>query len=158
MLIIPASILLPPPPSAPTAPRRTPPPLAPEGGKTGKGRRALPPALLPRREKAMIFGKTSLRSFLHSSPPSPRRSGGSRESGRGSALPGAGGREGGRARGARRRPPPGPGPGQEREPRGRPLPSSPERSLCCEGSDSGESGERERKTLEAAVPKNEGKN
>lgn len=50
------------------------------------------------------------------------------------------------------------GAGQERELPGRPLPSSPLRSLCCECSDSGESGERERKTLETAVPKNEGKN
>lgn len=154
-------------PSPPIS-RSPPPPRVgpPRRGKAGEGRRGerCPPSPPSEGERDDFQKKTSLRSFLHSSPPSPRRYVGSRASGRGSGLPG------GRQEGAGCPPPTpaagrgrgrgGAGQGQERERelRGRPLPSSPLRSLCCECSDSGESGERERKTLETAVPKNEGKN
>lgn len=72
-------------PSSPAAPHH-PASDPPREGKSrgGEPRRAVPPLPFLRREKEMIFRKkTSLRSFLHSSPPSPRRYVGSRASGRG---------------------------------------------------------------------------
>lgn len=81
------------PPFHPSPPisRSPPPPRVgpPRGEKQGRGAEAsgAPPTPL-RREKEMIFRKTSLRSFLHSSPPSPRRSAGSRGAGEAAGLPG----------------------------------------------------------------------